>query len=177
LEKWERNPPPRVYGPTAAALPLPAGVMVTAVALGGTHSAYVTAGGALFVAGDQALPQGREWASLRPTELGPEGGRRAVPIVPGHGPTASNSHLGPPVLGNAFGQLGVGDIADRPQPTPVPVGGGQAVVRAALGAFHSAVLTANGALFVFGNNGEGAVAPGWGGGPFFPSGSQTLCLI
>ena len=65
---------------------------------------------------------------------------------------------------NSHGQLGVGDLAPRGAPAPVPRIG-EKVVRVAAGSYHSVALTVTGRVFTWGNNAKGQLGRAGPSGP------------
>ena len=123
---------------------------VTAVSLGGRHSAVIAGGGLwVFGANDRGqLGLGHRNGVAVPTPLDWPGPIEAVAV--GHD---SSSFIAAGRLyvfgGNNYGQLGLGDRLDRLRPAPLAAPNGAVVTAAQFGRRHGGLL-AGGELFVFG---------------------------
>jgi len=139
------------------------GAQIVMVAAGGVHSVVLGAAGRVWTWGhgnDGKLGNNDEENRLVPTLLAGEalGGAAAVLVAAGRHHTVAVTLEGELwVWGyGLYGQLGLGDDANRLAPTLVGVEvafGGSPVLTVACGDFHSLVVTKDGALWTFGNDG------------------------
>jgi alpha-tubulin suppressor-like RCC1 family protein len=129
-------------------------------AAGDRHLAVVAEDGAVYtcgVGGNGQLGLGDEQPRRRLTRV-PQAlfaGSRVVMISCGDTHTMAVTAVGHAWTcgSNVFGQLGVGDTADRLGFTQVDAGqlGGARIVMASCGCYHSVVVSAEGRVFTFGN--------------------------
>ncbi|XP_077938590.1 putative E3 ubiquitin-protein ligase HERC4 isoform X1 [Gasterosteus aculeatus] len=132
-------------------------IPVSQVACGSQHSVALTKGGQVYTWGRNSRGQlglGRSETFIdSPQRLG---GLSALPLVlvAAGGEQSFALCVSGAVLGwgrNDCGQLGLGDKADRPKPTPVCYLNTKKSSHISCGKEHTAVLTKNGAVFTFGS--------------------------
>ncbi len=135
------------------------GKKVTAVSLGNYHSAAITEDGSLYTWGNNEhgqLGDGTTEERYTPTKITIDGGKKVIAVSLGGGHSAAITEDGSLYTWgwNANGQLGDGTLEDRYTPTKVETDG-KKVIAVSLGEQHSAAITEDGALYMWGCNGSG----------------------
>ena len=141
----------------------PNGAPISAMALGGDHTAFV-AGGQCFVMGanaDGQLGLGHRRDRPEPQHLRIAGAEVDAAALGGAHSAYRAAAAGRWYVAgrNDRGQLGLGHAVGQVLPQPLPAVGGGAVQQVALGHAHTAVLTA-GQCYVMGANGHGQLGLG-----------------
>jgi len=152
---------------------------VVAVSLGSGHSAAITSDGSLYTWGHNKYGQlglGDNADRNTPTKVPGLSNVVAVSLGDYHSAAVTSdgslytwgsnyrydSHYveyaaGPILVSHYYGQLGLGDKADRNTPTKVRLSD---VVAVSLGGFHSAAVTSDGGLYTWGDNESGQLGLG-----------------
>lgn len=150
---------------TPAAVLLPAGTLVRAVAAGGRHTLAVTRAGELLAWGynfDGQLGNGTTTNRLTPARVILPGGVKAAAVAAG-----SNHSLAVTTTGkvfawgsNEYGQLGDGTTRDRHRPVAVRLPAGIRVVAVGACYNYSVALTSAGRVLAWGHNRSGQLGDG-----------------
>lgn len=153
---------------TPVAVQLPAGVLVTAIAAGFSHSLALTSDGRVLAWGDNSVGQlglgtasvtrslTPQWADLPP-------GTRVIAISAGGNDSLALTSDGRVLAwgDNRFGQLGNGGVGNQSfAPVQVHVPAGVQVTAVSAGAVHGLALTSGGRVLAWGDNGQGDVGVG-----------------
>ena len=152
-----------------AVLVMPVAEQRMAVACGSNHTAILASNGSVFMFGsgkDGRLGLGDEENKYVPTPIPSHhfGGATPIQISLGGSHTAILTDDGQVFMfgfGGA-GQLGLGDPENRYVPTPIPRESflGSTPKQVSLGSYHSAVLTTDGRVFMFGYGVHGRLGLG-----------------
>jgi len=142
-----------------------AGQRVLAVSSAGDRSLALTADGAVWSWGWGTfgmLGHGDQQNQLLPKKVEAMAGRRVVAVSAGayHNLALTADGAVWSWGQGAFGQLGHGDQHDQLLPKKIEAFAGQRVVAVSAGAYHSLALTANGAVFTWGDGGCGCLGHG-----------------
>ena len=142
-----------------------AGQRVLAVSAGFTHSLAITADGAVWswgAGGGGQLGHGNQQYQLLPKKVEALAGRHVVAVSVGNFHSLALTADGAVWswgLGED-GQLGHGDQQRQLLPKQVEALAGQRVVAVSAGNFHSLAITADGAVFTWGNGARGCLGHG-----------------
>ncbi|ABP54797.1 Ig-like domain repeat protein [Salinispora tropica] len=142
---------------------LPVGTTVTAIAAGTSHSLAITATGAVFAWGDNAVGQlgdGTTTDSSLPVPVRLPVGTTVTAIAGGLGHSLAVASTGATLAwgSNAFGQLGDGTTTGSSTPITVPQL--PTVTAVAAGDVHSLALTSTGTVYAWGANSFGQLGDG-----------------
>ena len=142
-----------------------AGRRVVAVSAGYNHSLAATADGAIWSwgsGGERQLGHGDTQDQLLPKKVETLAGQRAVAVSAGQCHNLALTANGSVWSwgSGGFGQLGHGDERNQLLPKKVEALAGQRVVAVSAGAFHSLAITANGAVWSWGDGREGKLGHG-----------------
>ena len=142
-----------------------AGQRAIALSAGTRHSLAITADGSVWSWGDGdfgKLGHGDAQDQLLPKKIEALAGRHFVTVSAGdvHNLALTTDGSVWSWGDGAFGRLGHGDTQDQPLPKKVEAFADQRVVAVSAGLYHSAVLTANGAVWSWGSGGLGKLGHG-----------------
>ncbi|HLX88956.1 MAG TPA: MBG domain-containing protein, partial [Acidimicrobiales bacterium] len=150
---------------TPVKVQLPAGVVATAAASGGSHSLAIGSDGKLYAWGDNSvgeLGNGTTTSSITPVVVSMPAGVTATAIAAGlqHSVAVGSDGNVYDWGYNGFGQLATGDLVDSDTPVKVSLGAGNTVVKVAAGAYFTLALTSGGNVWGWGYGAMGTLCDG-----------------
>ena len=154
----------RLNTPTRLPSPL-GGERVVAVSAGWAHNLAITADGAVWSWGDGLqgkLGHGDQQRQLLPKKIEALAGQRVVALSAGtfHSLALSADGAVWSWGGGGFGKLGHGDQQNQLLPKKIEALAGQRVLAVSAGEDHNLALTADGAVFAWGEGGSGRLGHG-----------------
>jgi len=135
------------------------------VSAGAIHSLALTADGAVWSWGEGnvgRLGHGDQQAQWQPKKVEAFAGRRVIAVSAGERHSLAITAAGAVWSwgGGGFGTLGHGDWQDQLLPRKVEAFAGQRVVAVSAGGFHNLAITADGAVWSWGDGGLGKLGHG-----------------
>ena len=139
-----------------------AGQRVIAVSAGYFHSLATTADGAVWSWGSGRLGHGADQHRLLPKKIEALAGQRVVAVAAGHAHSLALTADGAVWSWGwgYYGQLGHGDLQNQLLPKKVEAFAGQRVVAVSAGTHHSFTITADGAVWSWGEGERGCLGHG-----------------
>ncbi|MGA8114102.1 MAG: Ig-like domain repeat protein [Actinocatenispora sp.] len=144
---------------------LPAGVTITAIVGGGSHSLALTSTGSVLAWGDNSdgqLGNGTNADSNVPVTTSLPAGTTITALAAGRLHSLAATSTGSVLAwgDNAFGQLGNGSTTDTNTPVAATVPAGTTVTAVSAGSNHSLALTSTGSALAWGDNTFGQLGNG-----------------
>lgn len=156
---------PQYHFPTPLRTYMPSGTTSVAVAAGQSHSLALTATGSVYAFGYNGkgqLGDGNDNDSSLPVEVSLPAGVTITAIAAGWEDSLALTSTGSVYAwgDNVDGELGDGSTSDSDLPVPVDLPAGVKVAAIAAGEYHSLAVTTTGAVYAWGNNGDGQLGIG-----------------